>query len=67
MNANYNFIYIDVGCNGRISDGGVFRESYLCQAIDENTIAFPVPRKVGENSLPYGIVADDAFPPKQTL
>ena len=29
VDADYKFIYIDVGCNGRISDGGVYRNSSL--------------------------------------
>ena len=28
VNADYKFIFIDVSCNGRISDGGVFRPKH---------------------------------------
>lgn len=27
VDANYNFIFADIGCEGRISDGGVFRNT----------------------------------------
>lgn len=29
VDANYNFMYCDVGCQGRISDGGVFGNTIL--------------------------------------
>lgn len=52
----YCFSYIDVGCNGRISDGGVFRNCSLYQAL-ENCV------------LPEGhiLVGDNAFPLKEYL
>lgn len=53
---NYCFKYIDVGYNGRISDGGVFRNCNMFVQL-ENSI------------LPQGtfIVGDDAFPLKPYL
>ena len=33
VDANYKFIYVDVGCNERISDGAVYRNSSLSKAI----------------------------------
>lgn len=63
VDADYNFIYIDVGCNGRASDGGVYNNSSLCKAIDHNWLDFPedscLPKS--EIKVPYIIVADDAF------
>ena len=67
VDADYNFTYIDVGCNGRISDGGVYRNSSLSRAINEDTLGIPPPTMVGEYPLPFVIVADDAFPLKTNL
>lgn len=53
---DYCFIYFDIGCNGRISDGGVFRNSSLSHALENN---FLPPNRV--------IVADNAFPLKTYL
>ena len=33
VDADYKFLYVDVGCNGRISDDGVFRNSSLSNAL----------------------------------
>ena len=65
VDADYKFIYIDVGCNGRISDGGVFRNSTLAMSLDNESLNIP---KSGEDEkLPYVIVADDAFPLKPNI
>ena len=69
VDSNYKFIYADVGCNGRISDGGVFRNLSLCKAITDNLLNIPDPRKIDDNQtvLPYVVVADDAFPLKKNI
>ena len=69
VDANYKFIYVDVGCNGRISDGGVFRNSTLSTALEENLVCVPKARIMddGNTELPYVVVADDAFPLKVNI
>ena len=59
--ADYKFLYVNVGCNGRISDGGVFRNSSLSNALSLNTLNI---RLSDSESRPYVVVADDAFPLK---
>ncbi|XP_071961474.1 uncharacterized protein [Antedon mediterranea] len=66
VDANYRFLYIDVGCNGRISDGGVLRNSTLWQALtsESNMLNIPEPCKLPGSDIvtPHVILADDAFP-----
>ena len=66
---DYKFTYIDVGCNGRISDGGVFRSSSLSKALEENSLNVPKPATLDDEktTVPYVIVADDAFPLKSYI
>jgi len=69
VDADYKFIYIDVGCNGRISDGGVFRNGHLSKALEQNTLKVP-PAEIlpqSEKRLPFVVVGDDAFPLKNYL
>ena len=69
VDANYRFIYVDVGCQGRISDGGVFRNSSLFSAIKTNDINIPPPDTLPnlDTHFPYVFVADDAFPLTENL
>ena len=69
VDADYKFIYVDIGCNGQISDGRVFRNSTLSSALKENKLNIPRPRIVGdrENLLPYVVVADDTFQLQQHI
>ena len=60
VDADYKFLYVDVGFNGRISDGGVFRNSSLSSTLSLNTLSIPLS---DSESLPY-VVVDDIFPLK---
>lgn len=63
VDADYLFMFADVGCQGRMSDGGVLRNSILWTKINEYTLNLPQPHPLpGRNiSVPYVIVADKAF------
>lgn len=67
--ANYRFIYIDVGCKGRVSDGGVFNSCSLYTAIENKKLNIPPPRKLPSSNIeiPFVIIADDAFALKPYL
>lgn len=64
VDAKYNLIYVDVGANGRISDGGIFRQSSLAAAVAKNSLNFPEDRPLPgrQKLMPYVLVADGAFP-----
>ncbi|XP_028415306.1 uncharacterized protein LOC114538349 [Dendronephthya gigantea] len=69
VDADYKFTYIDIGTNGRISDGGVFRNSALAQALQYGELNLPDPAPLPNRTMkvPYVIVADDAFPLSQNI
>ena len=61
-NGRYEFTMLDIGNAGRQSDGGVYKNSQLGYAIDNNTINRPPPPiNNSEKWFPYVFVADDAF------
>ena len=68
-NANYEFIYGDVGANGRVSDGGVWGNCSLSKSLEENKAGISGPEKLNNSNkhLPFVFVGDDAFPMKNYL
>lgn len=62
--ANYKFLYIDVGANGRVADGGVFNKCSFATTLRNGELNLPQPRPLpgSDAAVPYVIVADDAFP-----
>lgn len=67
--ANYKFIYVDVGSNGRMADGGVFNKCSFAQALNLNALNLPQAEALPERELevPYVFVADDAFALKPNI
>ena len=41
VDADYKFVYVDIGCNGRISDGGVFRNCNMYQMLEQKNSMCP--------------------------
>lgn len=64
VDANYCFLYANIGCQGRISDGGVFHQTTFYKKMEEGSLQLPPPETLpGSNiALPYVIIGDDAFP-----
>ncbi|XP_039280661.1 uncharacterized protein LOC120350589 [Nilaparvata lugens] len=58
VDAEYNFLYIDVGANGKSNDDAVFQASTLNIAMERNTLNLP------QNAV---VVADDAFPLRKDI
>lgn len=63
VSANYEFLFVDIGCNGRVSDGGVLANTELGKQILSNTLALPEdsPISTNDKTFPFVFVADDAF------
>lgn len=55
--ADCNVTFVDIGCQGRISDGGVFKNAELCKKIEKDTLNL----KEREKEVPYVFLADAAF------
>ena len=69
VDADYKFVYVDIGCNGRVSDGGVFGGCSLVEALNARLLNIPTREKLpgSDISMSYHIVGDDAFPLREDL
>ena len=66
VDADYKFLFVDIGAAGRCGDAGVFNQSKLKSCMDHNDLNFPEPQLLQstaeeEHLCSYHIVGDDAF------
>ena len=64
VDANYNFVCVDVGSQGKNSDGRVLANSAFGKRLKSHNLDLPPPAVLpGINiALPHAFVADEAFP-----
>lgn len=62
-NANYEIIWCEAGVNGRISDGGVIKETSFYKKLNNRELNIPNKTKpqTCSKALPFVFVADEAF------
>ena len=60
----YQFLYAEVGMNGRNSNGGAWEQSPLRKALENSTLNLPKPTPLSGDldNIPVVCVRDDAFP-----
>lgn len=64
VDAQYRFMFVNVGSQGRISDGGVFSNTTLKTMLENDSLNIPAARPLPGRILPtpYVFLTDDAFP-----
>lgn len=72
VDADYRFIFVDVGSNGRVGDSTIWRRSEMFSAIESGSFNLPPPSSLQASGcttdpLPYTIIADSAFALSPTL
>jgi hypothetical protein len=71
VDAQYKFIFVDIGSYGKNSDRGIFASSALGKALNNGTLNIPEDKNLpGINTKApyrYVITADSAFPLKKNL
>uniref|UniRef100_A0AAG5DFQ1 DDE Tnp4 domain-containing protein n=1 Tax=Anopheles atroparvus TaxID=41427 RepID=A0AAG5DFQ1_ANOAO len=65
VDANCNFLFVDVGGKGRISDGGILRHSRLFNLLENKQLNIPEPQVLRSDpsslKVPYFLLGDKAF------
>ena len=63
VDSQYMFLFVDVGAQGITSDGGVFRGTYLYEALEGGYAGLPQPEPLPgtDKPIPFSLIAADAF------
>lgn len=66
VDVDYCFLYVTAGCQGRLSDGGVFEHTDLKKKMTNCTLNTPKAKYLPGSTytFPHVLLADDAFPLK---
>lgn len=69
VNANYEFIMVHTGTNGKVSDGGVLQDTIFYDRLLKGSLNLPPPITPNgtQYTLPYTFVGDEAFPLHENL
>lgn len=64
VDSEYCFTYVNVGSQGRLSDGGVFANCHFKKMLKEGKLNLPAAQNLTgmENLTPFVFLGDDAFP-----
>ncbi|KAB0790574.1 hypothetical protein PPYR_15024, partial [Photinus pyralis] len=67
--ADYKFIWVDIGAWGSEHDSGIFRRSKMGKDLNEGIVKLPAASKLpgSETVMPYFFVGDEAFPLKSYI
>ena len=63
MDANYKFLWLNIGTRGAAGDAQIWNESPLKHALVNNTLPIPQPESLPHDTtdIPYYLIGDDAF------
>ncbi|CAH2088338.1 unnamed protein product [Euphydryas editha] len=64
VDENYKFLYVNVGSKGRISDGGLFKNTKLYENLEKRELGIPSPKILqmpSKTEVPFFILGDEAF------
>lgn len=63
VDANYMFTYVDIGCQGRLNDSGVLKNTSLWHKLEANEIMLPLDEPLPSKTelMPYVFIGDGAF------
>ncbi|XP_041983237.1 putative nuclease HARBI1 [Aricia agestis] len=63
VNSSYEFMMVDVGANGKVSDGGVLKNTEFWDRFSSNQLNIPQPSELPSTNqtLPYVLIGDEAF------
>lgn len=63
VDAEYKFLWVDVGTNGACSDGQVFNDCELKEMVEKDKMGIPAPEPFPneDRDIPYFFIGDDAF------